>query len=166
MKADRAWVKRNLGFDPINEAPPRSTQANVALTMRSPPEDFQREIIDWDSKSPAGLDFLAFSKATGLSRYTDIAWPKGLAPVTGLLAGAGGIQPLPQADVLVVTWTVDEGHALSRVLTPGKDSRNDYLSYAHNYCILSPRKCAPGVRPASCSVLVHTGQRLSAGNPS
>ena len=30
-------------------------------------------------------------------------------------------QPLPRADVLVVTWTVDEGHALSRVLTPGKD---------------------------------------------
>ena len=137
MKADRAWVKRNLGFDPINEAPPRSTQANVALTMRSPPEDFQREIIDWDSESPAGLDFLAFSKATGLSRYTDIAWPEGLAPVTGLLAGAGGIQPLPQADVLVVTWTVDEGHALSRVLTPGKDSRNDYLSYAHNYNSIS-----------------------------
>ena len=35
-------------------------------------------------------------------------------------------QPAARADVLVVTWTVDEGHALSRVLTPGKDSRNDY----------------------------------------
>lgn len=32
-----------------------------------------------------------------------------------------------------MTWTVDEGHALSRVLMPGKDSRNDYKSYTHNY---------------------------------
>lgn len=32
-----------------------------------------------------------------------------------------------------MTWTVDEGHALSRVLTPGKDSRNDYLSYKRNF---------------------------------
>ena len=32
---------------------------------------------------------------------------------------------LPRADVLLVTWTVDEGHALSRVLTPGKDSHDD-----------------------------------------
>ena len=44
---------------------------------------------------------------------------------------------MPRADVLVVTWTVDEGHALSRVLTPGKDSRNDYRSYTHNYASIS-----------------------------
>jgi hypothetical protein len=43
----------------------------------------------------------------------------------------------------VVTWTVDEGHALSRVLTPGKDSRNDYLSYTHNYDAIS-RDMKPG----------------------
>jgi hypothetical protein len=35
--------------------------------------------------------------------------------------------------LLVVTWTVDEGHALSRVLTPGKDTHNDYVSYTHNF---------------------------------
>jgi hypothetical protein len=46
---------------------------------------------------------------------------------------------LPKADVLVVTWTVDEGHALSRVLTPGKDSRNDYKSYTRNFAALSKR---------------------------
>jgi hypothetical protein len=39
--------------------------------------------------------------------------------------------------VLVVTWTFDEGHALSRVLTPGKDSRNDYRPYTHNYTSIS-----------------------------
>jgi len=34
---------------------------------------------------------------------------------------------------------VDEGHALSRVLTPGKDSRNDYRSYAHNYATIAKK---------------------------
>ena len=39
----------------------------------------------------------------------------------------------------MVTWTVDEGHALSRVLTPGKDSRNDYLPYRHNFAAISKK---------------------------
>ena len=43
------------------------------------------------------------------------------------------------ADVLVVTWTVDEGHALSRVLTPGKDSHDDYMPYKHNYSSISKK---------------------------
>jgi nucleoside phosphorylase len=46
---------------------------------------------------------------------------------------------LPKGDVLVVTWTVDEGHAMSRVLTPGKDSRNDYVSYTHNFATISAK---------------------------
>jgi hypothetical protein len=39
----------------------------------------------------------------------------------------------------VVTWTVDEGHALSRVLIPGKDSRNDYLPCCHNLAAISKK---------------------------
>ena len=41
--------------------------------------------------------------------------------------------------MLVVTWTMDEGHALSRVLTPGKDSHNDYVSYTHNFSKISKK---------------------------
>jgi hypothetical protein len=134
MLADRAWVQRNLGFDPIARPAPASTFAFAkAAQPRSAPEDLQREMIDFDSEAPAGRDFLAFTTATGLSRFTDIPWPKGLAPKTSAKPGGNGSGALPQADVLVVTWTVDEGHALSRVLTPGKDSRNDYLSYTHNF---------------------------------
>ena len=46
-----------------------------------------------------------------------------------------------------MTWTVDEGHALSRVLTPGKDSRNDYFSYTHNFSAISKkmRKGCPAI---------------------
>src|SRR5439155_347324 len=86
-----------------------------------------------------GHAFMAFSTATGLSRFTDIPWPKGLAPQTGPTPAGNGKGPLPRADVLVVTWTVDEGHAVSRVLTPGKDSRNDYLSYTHNFAAISSK---------------------------
>jgi hypothetical protein len=132
MIVDRAWAERNLGFDPIARPAPASTFA-FAPAVKSPSgEDLRREMIDFDSEAPAGREFLAFTTATGLSRYTDVPWPKGLAPKTGSPSGGGG-GPLPRADVLVVTWTVDEGHALSRVLTPGKDSRNDYLPYTHNF---------------------------------
>jgi hypothetical protein len=137
MTADRAWVERNLGFDPVADEPPPTTFAFKKAVKSDHPEDLQREIIDFDSDGTEGLQFLAFSKATGLSRFKDIPWPQGLAPVTATTAGAAAGQPLPKADVLVVTWTVDEGHALSRVLTPGKDSRNDYLAYTHNFAAIS-----------------------------
>src|ERR1019366_3276937 len=129
----------NLGFDPITKPPPPATFATARAAKATQPEDFQREIIDFDSESPAGLQFMAFSTATGLSRYTDVPWPKKLAPKTGPKPSRGSNSPLPRADVLLVTWTVDEGHALSRVLTPGRDSRNDYLSYTHNFAAISKK---------------------------
>jgi nucleoside phosphorylase len=143
MRVDRKWVERNLGFDPITTPPPAATFVFPPAKMAAQkpksvaPEDFQREIIDFDSEAPEGLAFLAFSTATGLSRFTDIPWPTGLAPKAATNPGGTGSGPLPKADVLVVTWTVDEGHALSRVLTPGKDSRNDYIPYIHNFATLS-----------------------------
>jgi Phosphorylase superfamily len=140
MRASRAWVKRNLGFDPIaTPAPPESFAHKIVATPRARPEDIQREIIDFDSEGPEGAAFFAFSTATGLSRFTEIPWPKSLAPKTDAKARKGKAGALPKADVLVVTWTVDEGHALSRVLTPGKDSRNDYAPYRHNFAGISKK---------------------------
>jgi Phosphorylase superfamily len=138
MIAGRKWVERNLGFDPIARPAPAATFAFAAAARTSNPEDLQREIIDFDSEAPEGREFLAFTTATGLSRFTDIPWPAGLAPKTGSAPQASA-KPLPKADVLVVTWTVDEGHALSRVLTPGKDSRNDYRSYTHKFASISKK---------------------------
>jgi hypothetical protein len=140
MIIDRSWVERNLGFDPIaRPAPAASFAFPKAASPRSTPDDLQREVIDFDSESSTGKEFLAFSTATGLSRFTDIPWPKNLAPKTGPKPSGDGSGPLPRADVLVVTWTVDEGHALSRVLTPGKDSRNDYVPYTHNFSTISKK---------------------------
>lgn len=136
MLADRAWVERNLGFDPISTPPPRPTFAtDAAARPGRTSADLQREIIDFDSEGPEGAAFFAFSKATGLSRFAEIKWPDKLEPTPKTPARRGG--KLPKAKVLVVTWTVDEGHALSRVLTPGKDSRDDYLPYKRNYASLA-----------------------------
>ena len=143
MQADSQWVVRNLGFDPIKSPAPASTFAFAPAARVASPEDLQREIIDFDSEAPQGREFLAFTTATGLSRYTDVAWPPGLAPKTSSTLPGRSNSPLPRADVLVVTWTVDEGHALSRVLTPGKDSRDDYRPYTHNYASIS-RKMRKG----------------------
>jgi hypothetical protein len=139
MVVDRGWAIRNLGFDPIASPPPAATFALAEAAARPSLENLQREIIEFDSEAPHGREFLAYTTATGLSRFTEIGWPKRLAPRTTPTLKGRSDSPLPQADVLVVTWTVDEGHATSRVLTPGKDSRNDYRPYTHNYASISSR---------------------------
>lgn len=139
MIVDRKWVERNIGFDPIAQPAPASTFAFRLAASLPRNEDLQREIIDFDSEAIEGREFLAFTTTTGLSRFTDIPWPKGLEPKTDKTARKGKNGALPAADVLVVTWTVDEGHALSRVLTPGKDSHNDYIPYTHNYDKISKK---------------------------
>lgn len=138
MTVDLKWFERNVGFNPLTTPTPAAAWANARAERTRAPEDLQREIIDFDSEAPTGLNFLAFSRATGLSRFKDIPWPRGLAPVTQKLKAKRG-SPLPRADALVVTWTMDEGHALSRVLTPGKDSSNDYLPYTHNYARIAKK---------------------------
>jgi hypothetical protein len=143
MKADRKWVEHNLGFDPIANPPPAKAFTFAAAATSAQPEDLQREIIDFDSEAPSGREFLAFSTATGLSRYQDVPWPPKLAPRPASSLNRSSSDPLPSADVLVVTWTVDEGHALSRVLTPGKDSHNDYLPYTNNFSVIA-KKMRPG----------------------
>src|SRR5213595_2015528 len=103
MIVDRAWVRRNIGFDPIARPAPAETFSFAAAARpKSTPEDLQREIIDFDSEATEGREFLAFTTATGLSRFTDIPWPKGLAPKTGAKPSGTAASPLPKADVLMV----------------------------------------------------------------
>jgi hypothetical protein len=55
MNVDRSWVRRNLRYDPILNPPPEATFAFVGAAERTATtEDLQREIIDFDSESPAG----------------------------------------------------------------------------------------------------------------
>jgi nucleoside phosphorylase len=143
MAVDSKWMVRNIGFDPVLHPMPAGAFSNkkvlAAVNKKKAVQDvdLQREIIDFDSEGAEGKEFFAFSTATGLSRFTDIPWPKGKQPITDKTARKGSAGALPNADVLIVTWTVDEGHALSRVLTPGKDSRNDYVGYKKNFAKIS-----------------------------
>ncbi|MHC2401454.1 hypothetical protein ACVMGC_005998 [Bradyrhizobium barranii subsp. barranii] len=75
MRADRKWVERNLGFDPITTPPPPDTfvvkrvaKGATKKSAKVTTEDFLREIIDFDSESSEGREFMAFSTSTGLSR--------------------------------------------------------------------------------------------------
>ena len=68
MLADRKWVERNLGFDPITTPPPRETftvkrvaQAAVKKSAKVTPEDFElrsvndaREQFDRGTQTPRG----------------------------------------------------------------------------------------------------------------
>src|SRR5262245_25121880 len=71
-----------------------------------------------------------------------LAFPAGLAPVPDPHPPARSPDdPLPRADVVVITWTVDEVAALAGVLTPGISPKvprsghaaKRWFAYAHNF---------------------------------
>jgi nucleoside phosphorylase len=105
-----------------------------AASILQEPEgvDLARHIITFDPDKPEDR---VFSDALGQPRaqLAPIPWPKDLAPkaVTPTKAPAPS-DPLPKADVLVVTWTVAEAKALADVLTPGVPSTAWHV-YSHDF---------------------------------
>lgn len=82
-----------------------------------------------------------------------LPWPSGLIPtVTPLTLGRD--DAAPQADVLVVTWTVAEARALADVLSPGVAS-TAWQVYAHNWSVIGPtiRKGAPAQESQRLAVM-------------
>ena len=68
-----------------------------------------------------------------------IPFPAGLEPTPTALSATPPLDAaLPSADVVVVTWTVDETRALSDVLTPGV-SKDHWYRYAHNFSQFAPK---------------------------
>ncbi len=125
MKVDREWGIRNLAID--------EAQQDVTAA-ETDDQTLQRELIEFDSERPTLAAAPSLTAGTGMSKFVDIPWPKGLAPQPGRKPTGSS---LPKCDVLVVTWTVEEGHALSRVLTPGVDSHDDWKPYRKNFASLS-----------------------------
>jgi nucleoside phosphorylase len=132
MAVDSAWVSRNLGAGEIDMASAAGDSASVDGDGRA----LRRDLIEFDSEGADGAAFAAAAPlaSVGLSRFVDIGWPAGLSPKPG---GRPTGESLPSGDVLVVTWTVDEGHALSRVLSPGFDSKTDWQPYTKNFRSIS-----------------------------
>jgi nucleoside phosphorylase len=127
MTVSAEWAQRNLGLQ--NLAPrPAADEMRVADADAS----LQRELIDYDSQGATGAAFAkrAPLAALGLSHYVPIPWPKDLEPRVGSEPAGDS---LPKSDVLVVTWTMDEGHALSQVMTPGVDSKSGWKPYTKNF---------------------------------
>lgn len=78
-----------------------------------------------------------------------IPWPVGLAP-RGIPYLRPANQPLPRADVVVMTWTVAEGQALADVLTPGMPSMS-WKPYANHWNAYEPQLTSRSpARQAGC----------------
>ncbi len=78
-----------------------------------------------------------------------IPWPDGLAP-SGAPYDRQADEPLPRADVVVVTWTAAEGQALADVLTPGLPSVS-WKPYAHQWSAYEPQLTSRSpARQAGC----------------
>jgi nucleoside phosphorylase len=134
MAVDSGWVSRNLGAA-VLDAPAAELGASPAAAGDNDRE-LLRSLIEFDSEGTDGAVFRAKAPlaSTGLSKFVDIDWPAGLEPKPG---GTPEGESLPRGDVLVVTWTVDEGHALSRVLSPGHDSKTGWKPYTKNFKSIS-----------------------------
>jgi nucleoside phosphorylase len=127
MQINAEWLRQNLGVD--------ASHPKLATLKDSPAESdqqFSRQLIDFDSEGPSGAAFQSTAPlaAIGLSHFSPIPWPTNLAPQVGPPPKGPS---LPRADVLIVTWTMDEGHALSQVLSPGVDSKTGWKPYTKNF---------------------------------
>ena len=60
-------------------------------------------------------------------------WLAGLAPTPHDDPSVDQVEPLPEADYVVIAWTAAEARALGNVLTPGVDAHDRWHHYAHNY---------------------------------
>lgn len=92
-------------------------------------EDLARHIIEFDPRAASHYKFAAepgSSEAEALAaalKPDPIPWPDDLAPaIITITPAPAGTDPLPEAAVLIVTYTVAEGYALADVLTPGLDT--------------------------------------------
>jgi hypothetical protein len=98
--------------------------------------DLSRHIITYNSDDPSTYSAHSLPPAAVMKSGTGspIPWPVGKAPTPQPLPKAPSANsPLPQADYVVVTWTVEEAKALADTLTPGYPSTAAWYPYAHNF---------------------------------
>jgi hypothetical protein len=121
MPVDRAWLERNLG-GPLPAPAVPAGQAAERPAIALSPQELARQRIDFDSQAQEVLARHAGwpEAPPTLRAYVPVQWPSGLEPQPATQAPEG--ESLPEADVLIVTWTTEEGRALAHVLTPGCES--------------------------------------------
>jgi nucleoside phosphorylase len=121
MAVDRAWLEENLGGPPTSPLPD-AAPAGLATGAGLNPQMLARQRIEFNGQSAEAMARNAAWPAPPptLSAYVPVAWPAGFEPQPATQLPSG--ESLPECDVLMVTWTVEEGRALARVLTPGCES--------------------------------------------
>ena len=76
---------------------------------------------------------LLIPEASLMALSDSLEYPDGLGPKPKPISPKPGLNDaLPEADVLVVTWTVAEQNALADIMTPGI-TRNAWYRYRRNY---------------------------------
>jgi nucleoside phosphorylase len=98
-----------------------------ATELAANPLDLARHLITYN---PA-TDEPIFASSAKPAVLKPIPWPQGLAPQP-IISLTHDEDPVPQADVLIVTYTVAEGYALADILTPGVTSR-EWHPYRNNW---------------------------------
>jgi hypothetical protein len=96
MRVDRKWVERNLGFDPIATPPLETTFASPRAAKAATPEDFQREIIDFDSESPDGCSSWLSLRRPAFRATPMFNGPRDWRPRPGARQTASGLRSVPQ----------------------------------------------------------------------
>lgn len=121
-----------------------------SLTAPGNDLDLARHIIEFDPRLPAGYVFAAAplsERALELAKPVSpepIPWPDGLAPTPiPHQTPPGEDDPLPLADLLLLTYTVSEGYAVADILTPGLDT-TQWTQYRNGWPAL--RKLITGNR--------------------
>ncbi|MEO6712996.1 MAG: hypothetical protein ABIM89_06160 [Mycobacteriales bacterium] len=102
--------------------------------------DLRREIID-AGLTAADLGPRRFGRAIPPQprRNLGLTWPRGKAPqAVPLVDEPDPSDPLPPADVVVITWTVAELRALADVFTPGVDSASRWYRYDRGFELYLP----------------------------
>src|SRR5277367_1252652 len=116
----------------------RKSSRPSAATLRAIASvpDLRRHILTFDSENPSTYSPHTLPPAGVMEAVTrtPIPWPVGEAPTpTPMAKVPSPNDPLPQADYVVVTWTVEEAKALADTLTPGNPSQTSWYDYAHNF---------------------------------
>ncbi|CDX20151.1 hypothetical protein MPLB_1820046 [Mesorhizobium sp. ORS 3324] len=109
-------------------------------------EKLQDLILNYDPLAPelrfadTATEFAATLAAPPLPN--PVPWPVGFAPFAMALDTSDPGGPLPQCDVLVVTWTAAEARALATLFTPGIQIES-WGRYTHNLADFIPKVTGP-----------------------
>jgi len=122
----------------MKNVPRKSNKKMTKATMKALASvpDLSRHILAFDSEDPSTFSAHTLPQPAVMKaeERSPIPWPQGEAPTPQPLGKKPSpTDPLPQADYVVVTWTVEEAKSLADTLTPGYPSKTSWYAYAHNF---------------------------------